>query len=704
MKQRKHCLKFRPAAGYALALSAIAPLAKAADENEAEALWLYTLPDWAVLAASIVAFAGLSLALAWFVRRRADATRKPNDEEPSNRFAYYAAAAGIAVGTLVGLLVAELKQAYLFETIGRLPPTAAGKPSVPPGLAKALLQDSTAEFPAPLKAVPRVKEGRGRAVQVDTDALSQERIPVTLFDDLSVVLVRDRIVQDQNGTSWIGHVEGDETSEVILSARGRVLMGTIRYGEDAYDIVYAGNGVHVLRQVDPNAEAPPSEPLPVSEADMAASGAGTTAPTAAGDATGATIDVMVVYTTAAKNNAGGDAGIQAKIMNAVSAANLAYTRSLVGMQLHLVYMGEIAYTQTGDMSVSLTDLTGTADGKMDNVHTLRNQYGADQTVLITSESNYCGIAYQMQSLSTGFAPYAFAVVHDDSVYSCLGNQSMAHEMGHNQGNAHNAEDSVGYPGIAPYSYGYRVCGSFRTVMSYSCSGEPRLSNFANPNVLYNGQSTGIAGAADTASSMNLAAATVANFRATAATAAPNAPGNLAAVAASTSAINLTWTDNSSDEAGFKVQRSTDGATWTEIASLGANVASFSSAGLSAGTAYSYQVYAYNSIGNSPASNVATATIVAAPLDTTAPNVGIGSPSNGATVSGTSVKIAATASDNVGVKSLVLTIDGKAVSSTTATSLSYTWNLRKVASGAHTIGAIATDAAGNKANAGISVTK
>ena len=50
---------------------------------------------------------------------------------------------------------------------------------------------------------------------------------------------------------------------------------------------------------------------------------------------------------------------------------------------------------------------------------------------------------------------------------------------------------------------------------------------------------------------------------------PTAPSALTATAASASQINLAWTDNSSDETGFKIERSTDGgATWTQIATVG----------------------------------------------------------------------------------------------------------------------------------------
>jgi hypothetical protein len=569
-------------------------------------------------------------------------------------------------------------------------------------------REVTANVPAHFRAGPKVKPGRSRAVRIDPTAIDRDSITLNLFNDTSLTVVKDRIVQNGKGHSaWIGHIEDEPESEVILALRGKALMGTIKRGDEAYDIVYAGNDVHVVRQIDLNAEAPHSEPVPISDAEMAAAAAsdGTTSatPATAAAATGNIIDFMVVYTPQARINAGGTAGIEAKIINAVTAANQSYLNSQVNMQLNLVHMEEVAYTETGNMSTTLTDLTGTADGKMDNIHALRNTYGADQVALVSADSNYCGIAYQMQTLSTSFSPWAFSVVHDDSRYSCLGNLTLAHELGHNQGNAHDAANSVGYPGITAYSYGYRVCGVFRTVMAYSCSGESRISNFANPNVFYVGQPTGIAGSADTASSMNYAALTVANFRATASTTAPNAPSNLAAASASSSSINLSWSDNSSDETGFIVQRSTDGVTWTQIANLGSNVRSFSSTGLSPGTPYSHRVYAYNSIGNSGLSNVATATTGAAIIDTTPPSVSILKPTGGSKVSGT-VAISVTASDNVAVQSLKLYVNGKLVSSTASSSLNYNWNTRKAAAGNHVINARAADTAGNVGNQSISVTK
>lgn len=89
--------------------------------------------------------------------------------------------------------------------------------------------------------------------------------------------------------------------------------------------------------------------------------------------------------------------------------------------------------------------------------------------------------------------------------------------------------------------------------------------------------------------------------------APAAPSGLGATAASSSQINLAWTDNSSNEDGFRIERSTDGVNFSEIATTGANATSYSNTGLAASTAYTYRVRAYNAGGNSAYSNTASAT-------------------------------------------------------------------------------------------------
>ena len=73
------------------------------------------------------------------------------------------------------------------------------------------------------------------------------------------------------------------------------------------------------------------------------------------------------------------------------------------------------------------------------------------------------------------------------------------------------------------------------------------------------------------------------------------------------------------EAGFNIERSTDGTTFTKIATVGANVTTYSDTGLARSATYSYRVSAFNSGGSSAYSNAATVALVvpAAPTDLTA---------------------------------------------------------------------------------------
>ncbi len=85
--------------------------------------------------------------------------------------------------------------------------------------------------------------------------------------------------------------------------------------------------------------------------------------------------------------------------------------------------------------------------------------------------------------------------------------------------------------------------------------------------------------------------------------APPAPSVLNSNPTSNSQINISWTDNSTNEDGFKIERkTTTGGTYAEIAQVGANVTTYNSTGLAGGTQYCYRVRSYNAAGNSAYSN------------------------------------------------------------------------------------------------------
>ncbi len=72
-------------------------------------------------------------------------------------------------------------------------------------------------------------------------------------------------------------------------------------------------------------------------------------------------------------------------------------------------------------------------------------------------------------------------------------------------------------------------------------------------------------------------------------------------------ISISWTDNSTDEEGFIIERSSmDSINFDMVDSVALDVFTFTDTGLVSGTTYFYRVTAYNTIGNSPYSNTVSA--------------------------------------------------------------------------------------------------
>jgi hypothetical protein len=114
--------------------------------------------------------------------------------------------------------------------------------------------------------------------------------------------------------------------------------------------------------------------------------------------------------------------------------------------------------------------------------------------------------------------------------------------------------------------------------------------------------------------------------------APAAPSGLVGTPISTTRIDLSWTDNSPDEQGFRVESAPDvggiAGTYAQIASVGVNVRTYSNTGLTAGTRYWYRVIAYNGAGTSAYSTEANATTPAAPTPPNAPSALVATPMSG----------------------------------------------------------------------------
>lgn len=103
---------------------------------------------------------------------------------------------------------------------------------------------------------------------------------------------------------------------------------------------------------------------------------------------------------------------------------------------------------------------------------------------------------------------------------------------------------------------------------------------------------------------------------------PEAPSALVAVAQSSGSVRLTWTNNATNQSGFRIEAAPDSAPFNQIGQTTAT--NYAARGLTPGTSYQFRVYAYDSQNiDSQASNIAAAATFAVPdaptnLTTSAP--------------------------------------------------------------------------------------
>jgi hypothetical protein len=401
---------------------------------------------------------------------------------------------------------------------------------------------------------------RSRLVSVDLSrlgapaALGGDGVSATLvlnfFADAVYPATLDRVEVNASGSfSWIGHLEGVALSQVILVVKDGVMVGNVVGPGVFYQVRHIGDGVHAIRQADQTAFPPEAPPIPV---DLPAGDL--VQPTGAAD-DGSTIDVLVVYTDDARVAAGGTSAIQGLIDVAVAETNAGYTNSGIDQQINLVHRAEVSYDESGfDWSQTLSRLRTHNDSYLDTVTApgtgLRDTYCADEVVLVVKgDSQYCGMAYLMTTVSHDFEDWAFAVV----AYNCAtGYYSFGHEMGHNMGAHHDRANASGQ-GAYSYSYGYQAPDeAFRTVMAYNCPGGcPRVNHWSNPDVSYGGQPTGVPytepDSADNRRTLNNTAYTVANFRVS--NHPPNVPGSPTpadGAVGQIGSVDLSWTGGDPD--------------------------------------------------------------------------------------------------------------------------------------------------------------
>ena len=413
--------------------------------------------------------------------------------------------------------------------------------------------------------------------------LSSQFARLQIFNDLSVDVNFDRVENTiQSGYIMTGSIENDPQSSILLVSTDGIVNANIDLKGNQYHLTMTNEGSYQFEEIDQSIFPEEIELGPI-DVDTSEDFSYTQSELTS-DASGYVIDVMVVYTPTARSKAGGTSQMQNLINLAVGETNSGYQRSGIFSSMRLVHTEEISYdeailTTSNGWGNALSQLTQ-ADNIIDNVRTLRNNYGADLVVMIVEDMTYCGIGWLMTPDYT-YDSVGYSIV---SRGCATGYYSFGHETGHNMGAHHDRDHTGGGTGMYNYSFGYQDPNfSFRTVMSYSCTSYcPRINNWSNPDV---------------------SAPIVSNFRES--NYAPEAPTNLVVQDVKSSAINLAFYDNSTDEQGFIVEKSLGDNTWNTFLTLPANTTSFTDGGLDCGSEFSYRVYAFNQNGSSNYSNLAS---------------------------------------------------------------------------------------------------
>jgi hypothetical protein len=407
------------------------------------------------------------------------------------------------------------------------------------------------------RAVPALQ---ARRAQLRVESLNAPAVQLNLFDNADRIVQRTSLEQ-QGPNRFVWHGSTEDGGIVTFGIADGVATGSVFLEGRSFEITADADGEYTIEELNPALfpdEEVPLEPEHDAEAGFEGDRTSPTAPAPSepaspeADTSSTEIGVMVLWTPAARSAQGGTSSIQSLVLAAVANANLAYSKSGITPRLKLVHSAELSFAETSSISTDLAALKSKSDGKADGLHTLRDKYGADVVSLIGQgyvSKGTCGIGYQMSFVSTAFAASAFNIVDRTCAVS---NLSFAHEVGHNQGLAHDP-GHAGIAGAYSYAYGYQDPGGlFRTVMSYGSG--TRIPYFSNPSVYYSGRVTGKS-SQNNAKALNNAGATVAQFRASTGSVTCSysvSPTSLSFGAASGSAkVNVTassgcsWTSSSS---------------------------------------------------------------------------------------------------------------------------------------------------------------
>jgi peptidyl-Asp metalloendopeptidase len=385
------------------------------------------------------------------------------------------------------------------------------------------------------------EEVRVRHVRIDLDRLfdlpnqKEGVLTLNLFDDVLAIVSPDVIEQwSESEYSWLGKSarQGDQATIEIDKTSG-FIFATIWVDRVPYRLEWIGDDWYRLSQIDTSVlqDHPPGADLrpPPDEKGEAAVDASVQNFLSQNAGVSSTtdisyIDLLIVYTAAARERAGSHQKMLAEIRTAVNNTNQSFRDSGIRARVRLAAVSEVWMPDDTTHAQALLSVKDLGNRHGTTINRLRARYGADIVGLVgLYRDNFCGIGFVMETVSEAFRSHAYFTVNQGN---CLGaNLSFQHEIGHNMGASHDRfviETIVDKP--YNYSYGYvnpadnrKTWDDFwRTTMAYkdSCENCQRISRWSSPDSLFWDNPMGVASgddAADNVRALNNTAPTVARF-------------------------------------------------------------------------------------------------------------------------------------------------------------------------------------------------
>ncbi len=302
----------------------------------------------------------------------------------------------------------------------------------------------------------RVARHELAAARADVETAGAGRLLLNVRDGVRLDVAVERTAPTMFGYSLSGRVAGGGGAGggfVTLVVHEEAVAGSIWTPSASYELLPLDRGIHALRDVTnaPLVECAGALPSELSAAE-----------TVAEDRTddGSVVDILVVWTPAREEDAGGEPHTLSYIDMSIAFTNDAFERSGALVQLNLVGAERVDYSESGSSRTDLNRLVDPDDGHMDEVHHRWDALGADLVNLQTTGGG--GVAQLGGTFSIN---------------------SIPHEVGHNFGIRHERSELWTNSGLTnSYEHGFttdafgrigKICGI--TIMSYGldCFDESR---------------------------------------------------------------------------------------------------------------------------------------------------------------------------------------------------------------------------------------